>query len=111
GHMNVLLAEADVDYDDLYEMEQVNDDFASADLAIVIGANDVINPSARAAEGTPIYGMPILNVDQCPEVFIFNYDLRPGYAGVDNPLYQRKTGVHLFLGNAADTLKSFMDRL
>lgn len=111
GHMNVLLAEADVDYDDLFEMEQVNDDFKQADLAIVIGANDVINPSARAAEGTPIYGMPILNVDQCVEVFIFNYDLKPGYAGVDNPLYQKSQGVHLFLGNAADTLKNFLDRL
>jgi NAD(P) transhydrogenase subunit beta len=109
GHMNVLLAEADVDYDDLFEMDEINDDFAKADLTIVVGANDVINPSAREAQGTPIYGMPILNVDKSPQIFIFNYDLQPGYAGVKNPLYERASGVHLFLGNAADTLKDFLE--
>ena len=82
GHMNVLLAEADVSYEDLYEMEAINDDFGQCDLAIVIGANDVLNPAARHAEGTPIYGMPVLNVDQAPQVIICNYDLKPGYAGV-----------------------------
>ena len=96
GHMNVLLAEADVDYDDLFEMDEINDDFTKADLTIVVGANDVINPSAREAQGTPIYGMPILNVDKSPQIFIFNYDLQPGYAGVKNPLYERGSGVHLF---------------
>ncbi len=109
GHMNVLLAEANVDYDDLFEMDDLNPEFAGADLAIAVGANDVMNPAARAAEGTPIYGMPVLNVDACKEIFIFNYDLRPGYAGVENPLYQRPQGVHLFLGNAAETLKKLLD--
>ena len=109
GHMNVLLAEADVDYDDLFEMDALNDDFKTADLTIVIGANDVLNPAAREAQGTPIYGMPILNVDQCKTIFIFNYDLRPGYAGVENPLYCRKNGVYMFLGNAKETLKTIVD--
>ncbi|MDD4596227.1 MAG: NAD(P)(+) transhydrogenase (Re/Si-specific) subunit beta, partial [Candidatus Izemoplasmatales bacterium] len=109
GHMNVLLAEADVDYDDLFEMDALNDDFKTADLTIVIGANDVLNPAAREAQGTPIYGMPILNVDQCKTIFIFNYDLRPGYAGVENPLYTRKNGVYMFLGNAKETLKTIIE--
>ncbi|HRY77192.1 MAG TPA: NAD(P)(+) transhydrogenase (Re/Si-specific) subunit beta [Candidatus Izemoplasmatales bacterium] len=108
GHMNVLLAEANVDYDELFEMDDLNDQFRSADLTIVVGANDVLNPAARAAEGTPIYGMPILNVDQCENIFIFNYDLKPGYAGVNNPLYEKKNGVHLFLGNAKETLQTFL---
>jgi NAD(P) transhydrogenase subunit beta len=110
GHMNVLLAEANVDYDDLFEMDDLNPEFAKVDLTIVIGANDVMNPAAREAEGTPIYGMPILNVDQCKTVFIFNYDLKPGYAGVENPLYHRVNGVHLFLGDASQTLKALLDR-
>ena len=107
GHMNVLLAEADVDYDELFEMDDLNDDFVNTDLTIVVGANDVLNPSAREAEDTPIYGMPILNVDQSKHIFIFNYDMKPGYAGVENPLYTKKNGVHLFLGNALETLDKF----
>ena len=95
GHMNVLLAEADVDYEKLYEMDAINDDFAKSDCVIVIGASDVLNPAARHAEGTPIYGMPVLNVDQAPEVIICNYDLKPGYAGVENPIYTREKGVYL----------------
>ena len=108
GHMNVLLAEADVSYEDLYEMEAINDDFGQCDLATVIGANDVLNPAARHAEGTPIYGMPVLNVDQAPQVIICNYDLKPGYAGVENPLYTRERGVHLLLGDAKETLLKLM---
>ena len=104
GHMNVLLAEADVDYEQLFEMDAINNDFAKADAVIVIGANDVMNPAARQAEGTPIYGMPVLNVDQAPEVIICNYDLKPGYAGVENPLYSRKKGVYLELGDAKESL-------
>ena len=104
GHMNVLLAEADVPYDDLFEMERINDDFKSTDLVIVIGANDVLNPAAREAEGTPIYGMPVLNVDQAKHIVICNYDLKPGYAGVENPLYTRKEGVTMCLGDAKDTV-------
>ena len=109
GHMNVLLCEANVEYEDLYEMDDINNDFQKADATIVIGANDVLNPAAREAEGTPIYGMPVLNVDQCNNVFIFNYDLKPGYAGVENPLYSKKEGVHLHLGNAQETLAKFIN--
>lgn len=104
GHMNVLLAEANVDYDVLFEMEAINDDFAKTDAVVVIGANDVMNPAARNAEGTPIYGMPVLNVDAAPEVIVCNYDLKPGYAGVDNPIYSREKGVFLELGDAKETL-------
>jgi NAD(P) transhydrogenase subunit beta len=108
GHMNVLLCEANVEYEDLFEMEDINGDFASADATIVVGANDVMNPAAREAEGTPIYGMPVLSVDACKNVYIFNYDLKPGYAGVENPLYSRTEGVHLYLGNAQETLNAFI---
>ena len=104
GHMNVLLAEADVDYEKLYEMDAINDDFAKTDAVVVVGASDVLNPAARNAEGTPIYGMPVLNVDEAPEVIICNYDLKPGYAGVENPIYTREHGVHLELGDAKETL-------
>lgn len=108
GHMNVLLAEADVPYEQLYEMEAVNDEFATTDVVVIIGANDVMNPAAREAEDTPIYGMPVLNVDQAKEVFICNYDLQPGYAGVENPLYTRKHGVHLLLGDAKISLEKLL---
>ena len=104
GHMNVLLAEADVDYEKLYEMDAINDDFKNADAVVVIGANDVLNPAARNAVGTPIYGMPVLNVDEAPEVIVCNFDLKPGYAGVENPLYHREKGVYLELGDAKETL-------
>jgi NAD(P) transhydrogenase subunit beta len=108
GHMNVLLAEADVDYEKLYEMDAINDDFKNADAVVVIGANDVLNPAARNAVGTPIYGMPVLNVDQAPEVIICNFDLKPGYAGVENPIYTREKGVYLELGDAKETLMRLM---
>ena len=108
GHMNVLLAEADVDYEKLYEMEAINDDFKNADAVVVIGANDVLNPAARNAVGTPIYGMPVLNVDEAPEVIVCNYDLKPGYAGVENPIYTREKGVYLELGDAKETLMRLM---
>ena len=111
GHMNVLLAEANVPYDDLFEMEAINDDFAKVDAAIVIGANDVLNPAARNAEGTPIYGMPVLNVDQAPFVVICNYDLKPGYAGVENPLYTREEGVALLTGDAKESLARLMEEM
>ncbi len=108
GHMNVLLCEADVDYEDLYEMDDINPEFKTADATIVIGANDVLNPAANTAEGTPIYGMPVLDVADCKNIFIFNYDTKPGYAGVDNPIYSREEGVHLYLGNAQETLQKFI---
>jgi len=103
GHMNVLLAEADVAYDQLYEIDSINDDFENTDLVVVIGANDVLNPAARNAEGTPIYGMPILNVDQAKHIIICNFDRNPGYAGVPNPLYEMDK-VTLMLGDAKESL-------
>lgn len=111
GHMNVLLCEANVDYEDLFEMDDINGEFETADAAIVIGANDVLNPAAREAVGTPIYGMPVLSADKCKNIFIFNYDKKPGYAGVENPLYNRKHGVYLYFGNAAQTLADFLSKL
>lgn len=108
GHMNVLLAEADVPYEQLFELSDINDEFAAADATIVVGANDVLNPAANTAEGTPIYGMPILNVVNCENIIICNYDTKPGYAGVNNPLYTR-TDVCLLLGNAAETLKTLIN--
>lgn len=111
GHMNVLLAEADVDYEKLFEMEAINDQFSTCDAVVVIGANDVLNPAAREAEGTPIYGMPVLNVDQAPEVIICNFDLKPGYAGVENPLYTREKGVYLELGDAKETLTRLISEI
>ena len=111
GHMNVLLAEADVDYDVLFQLDEINDDFAKCDAVVVIGASDVMNPAAREAEGTPIYGMPILNVDAAPHVFVCNYDLKPGYAGVENPLYKRTNGIRLLLGDAKESLQTLIDEL
>lgn len=111
GHMNVLLCEADVDYEDLYEMDDINPEFKTADATFVIGANDVTNPAASTAVGTPIYGMPVLAVNDCSNIFVFNFDLKPGYAGVENPIYTRKDGVNLYLGNAAQTLAEFLAAL
>lgn len=111
GHMNVLLAEADVPYEKLYEMDAINDEFADTDVVVVIGANDVINPAARDAKDTPIYGMPVLNVDKAKEVFICNFDLQPGYAGVDNPLYSRKEGVYMKLGDAKESLNKLLEMM
>lgn len=111
GHMNVLLCEADVDYEDLFEMDDINPEFKTADATFVIGANDVTNPAASTAVGTPIYGMPVLAVNDCSNIFVFNFDLKPGYAGVENPIYTRKEGVNLYLGNAAQTLAEFLSKL
>jgi len=111
GHMDVLLIEAGIPFDDVYEMDSINNEFKEADVTIVVGANDVLNPAARNAEGTPIYGMPILNVDQCKHIVIFNYDLKPGYSGVENPIYKKKEGVWVIQGDAATTLKETLQKL
>ena len=103
GHMSVLLCEADIDYDKLFMMEDINDEFATCDLAMVIGANDVTNPAANTAEGTPIYGMPVLNVENAPMAVFCNFDTNPGYAGVPNPLYEA-SNVLLMLGDAKDSV-------
>ena len=111
GHMNVLLAEADVPYDQLFEMDAINPEFAGCDVALVVGANDVVNPAASTAEGTPIYGMPVLEVGHAKHLVICNYDDKPGYAGVPNPLYKSREHVTLLLGDAAETLQLLRDRL
>ncbi len=91
--------------------DAINDDFKSCDAVVVVGASDVMNPAAREAEGTPIYGMPILNVDQAPEVIVCNFDLKPGYAGVENHIYSRKHGLRLLLGDAKDSLDTLISEL
>jgi NAD(P) transhydrogenase subunit beta len=94
GHMNVLLAEANVPYDRLYDMEEINGEFARADVALVIGANDVVNPAARNDPGSPIYGMPILNVDAAKSVIVLKRGMNPGFAGIENELfYDPKTSM------------------
>lgn len=111
GHMNVLLAEVGVDYDDLYDLDNINDQFKDTDLVIVVGANDVINPAAKKEADTPIYGMPVLNVEEARYIFIFNYDLKPGYSGVENYLYKRKNGVYFFLGDAKETINNILNKV
>ncbi|HHY71062.1 MAG TPA: NAD(P)(+) transhydrogenase (Re/Si-specific) subunit beta, partial [Thermoanaerobacterales bacterium] len=107
GHMNVLLAEVDVPYDKLCEMDAINPEFGETDVAIVVGACDVVNPAANTAEGTPIYGMPVLKVEEAKNVIVCNLDTKPGYSGVDNSLYELPN-VYLMLGNAVDTLKELL---
>ena len=111
GHMNVLLCEVDIPYDKLYEMETINPDFAKTDLAIIIGASDVVNPAANTAEGTPIYGMPVLAAEKAKKLIICNYDLQPGYAGVPNPLYEPNPNTMMLLGDAKESINTMLDSL
>jgi NAD(P) transhydrogenase subunit beta len=104
GHMNVLLAEANVPYPQLKEMDEANAEFPRTDVALVIGANDVVNPDARNNTGSPIYGMPILNVDQGQQVVVLKRSMSPGFAGIDNPLFLNPKTVMLF-GDAKESVE------
>ncbi len=110
GHMNVLLAEANVPYDQLFDMDEVNADFETADVALVVGANDVVNPAARTDAGSPIYGMPILNVDRAQNVIVLKRSMRPGYAGVENALFYGDSTQMLF-GDAKDSVGEVISEL
>ena len=108
GHMNVLLAEANVPYEQLKEMDEINDEFKDADVALVVGANDVVNPAARSSPGSPIYGMPILNADKAKNIVFMKRSMRPGFAGIDNDLlYDPKT--IMFFGDAKDSLTKLVN--
>jgi proton-translocating NAD(P)+ transhydrogenase subunit beta len=104
GHMNVLLAEANVPYPQLKEMDDANPEFSHTDVVLVIGANDVVNPDARNNTGSPIYGMPILNVDEAQQVVVLKRSMSPGFAGIDNPLFLNPKTVMLF-GDAKDSIE------
>lgn len=110
GHMNVLLAEANVPYDRLFEMEAINPQFPETDVVLVIGANDVTNPAARNEPSSPLYGMPVLNVDQARRVIVLKRSMNPGFAGIDNPLYTNPKTSMLF-GDAKSSLSELLKAL
>ncbi|MDF3128001.1 NAD(P)(+) transhydrogenase (Re/Si-specific) subunit beta [Kiritimatiellaeota bacterium B1221] len=109
GHMNVLLAEADVPYEQLVEPDDVNPNMAAADVAIVIGANDVVNPAARTDETSPLWGMPIINVDMAKTCIVLKRSLRPGYAGVENPLFFCEN-TRMLLGDAKASVQALVSQ-
>ena len=107
GHMNVLLAEADVPYPALFDMEDINPEFSRTDVALVIGANDVTNPAARTDKSSPIYGMPILDVDKAQNIVVLKRSMRSGFAGIRNPLYEDPKCVMLF-GDAKESVEKLV---
>ncbi len=110
GHMNVLLAEADIPYDKLLDMDQINPEFPNADVAVVLGANDVVNPAARYDTASPLYGMPILDVDKAKHVIVIKRSLNPGFAGVDNELFYLDN-TRMFFADGKKALVSIMEEL
>jgi len=110
GHMNVLLAEADVPYDQLKEMDEINGEFGRTDVSLVIGANDVTNPDARNKPDSPIYGMPILNVDESQSIIVLKRSMSAGYAGIDNPLFTNPKTSMLF-GDAKQSVENIIEEL
>ncbi|MCB9476897.1 MAG: NAD(P)(+) transhydrogenase (Re/Si-specific) subunit beta [Deltaproteobacteria bacterium] len=110
GHMNVLLAEANIDYDKLVEMEKINSDFKNADVAIVLGANDVVNPAALDEKDSPIYGMPILNVHEARTVFVIKRSLSPGFAGIKNRLFEAEN-TNMIYGDAKQVMNAINEEL
>jgi proton-translocating NAD(P)+ transhydrogenase subunit beta len=107
GHMNVLLAEAQVPYEELKEMSEINSDFKQTDVVLVVGANDVVNPAAKTTPGAPIYGMPILNANEAKQVVFMKRSMRPGFAGIENELLYEPTTTLLF-GDAKDTMSKLL---
>ena len=110
GHMNVLLAEAEIPYDKLIEMEEINPEMPEADVALVIGANDVVNPAARHDKSSPIYGMPIIDADKAKTVFVIKRSMNPGFAGIENELFFADNTLMLF-GDAKAMLTSIVQAL
>jgi NAD(P) transhydrogenase subunit beta len=110
GHMNVLLAEANIPYDSLYDLDQINPEFEETDVTLVIGANDVVNPAARHDTNSPIFGMPILDVDKSQTVFVLKRTMNPGFAGIENELFYKDNTIMIF-GDAKDTVSKLVSEL
>ncbi len=110
GHMNVLLAEANVDYDKLVDMEDINNEFANTDVVLVVGANDVVNPAAHNDPSSPIYGMPVLDVENAKNIIVNKRSMKPGYAGIENELFYNPKTSMLF-GDAKSALTKVVQEL
>ena len=109
GHMNVLLAEAGIDYEMLYDLE-INSHFPNNDIVIVIGANDVVNPAAKTNESSPIYGMPVMNVEESKQVWVLKRSMKPGFAGIENELFFKENTTMIF-GDAKKTIEGMIQSL
>jgi NAD(P) transhydrogenase subunit beta len=110
GHMNVLLAEANVPYDQIFDLDDINDEFSRTDVVLVVGANDVVNPAAKNNPGSPIYGMPVFNVDQARAVMVLKRSMNPGFAGIENELFIQPNTM-MVLGDAKNTLRELTGAL